>query len=153
MSAPVIRFAVLDEIPEIIDMVRASTALTLPSLSFDPEVTHQVIEEAIIDPYMLVAVGEDDDGLCGYVIGQIQLCWFGNDRVASDWMVYADDRAKGWLGYRLLSRFVDWAKENDARLINTLNLSDIPDAGFCRGLERLGYKRAGSLIQNVIEGG
>ncbi|MEX0385878.1 GNAT family N-acetyltransferase [Spiribacter onubensis] len=149
---PDIRDAVLEDLPEIIEMVRVSTASALPSLSFDPEVTHDVVEAGILDQNTLVAVAEDDEGLCGYVIGVINLCWFGNDRVASDWMVYAENRAKGWLGYRLLSRFVDWAKENDARLINTLNLSGIPDDGFCRGLERLGYKRAGSLIQNVIEG-
>lgn len=149
---PDIRDAVLEDLPEIIEMVRVSTASTLPSLSFDPDVTHDVVEEGILDQDMLVAVAEDDQGLCGYVIGQMSLCWFGNDRIASDWMVYSDERAKGWLGYRLLSRFVDWAKENNARLVNTINVSEIPDAGFCRVLERLGYKKTGSLIQNVIEG-
>lgn len=146
---PQIREASLKDIHDLVAMAREALAHIHPNLPFDPQITEQMIEEAILDDAMLVIVAEDKHGLCGLLIAKAELSWFGPGSVASDWLTYVDPRAKGWLWYRLLDAYTAWAEFLGVTVINTVNLSGKDDDRSVRAIGRLGYEKAGSMVRRI----
>jgi len=141
------RDAVLEDLPELIDLARAATQRTYPYLPFDPSITEEVFEEAILRDEATVAVADTANGLAGFVAGEINLSWFGDGRIASDWVTYASPNAGPWVGYQLHKCFVEWAKTKHADSIVTTNFSNLPDEGINRLFKRLGYEAVGSTVR------
>ena len=141
------RHAVLDELPELVALARAATRDAYPYLPFDPVVTEEVFEDVILKDEAMVWVAEDHSGLVGFVAGEINLSWFGDGRVASDWITYASPDAGPWVGYRLHKHFVDWARSQGADSIVATNFSNLPNDGMDRVFKRLGYEVVGSTVR------
>ena len=141
------RLAVLDELPELVGLVRSATEKAYPYLPFDPVVTEEVLEEAMLKDEAMVMVADADDGLAGFVAGEINLSWFGDGRVASDWITYATPTAGPWVGYQLHKHFVEWAKSKSVDSIVASNFSPLPDDGMNRVFKRLGYEVVGSTVR------
>ena len=147
---PSIRSARAEEVSEITEMARKGLSAIHPDLPFDSETAAGAIANAIDDPSMLVAVAEDEKGLCGLVIARGEYSWFGPGGVASDWVTYVEPRAKGWLWYRLLSTYVEWAESLGATVINTTNASGKDDKRSVHAIGRLGFNRVGSMVRKVV---
>jgi len=144
---PVIRDAGQVDLEGIVSMAETALASVHPDLPFDADITAEVIEQSIDDPSMLVCVAEDDIGLCGLLIARAEYSWFGPGSVASDWVTYAAPRARGWLWYRLIKAYTEWAIAMGATVINTANLSSKSDDGVVYAITRLGYDKAGSMVR------
>lgn len=144
-----IRAAEINEMPSLLEMAQAGLARVHPDLPFDESIAGEMIADAITNDSMIVAVAEDNEGLCGLLIAQAEYSWFGPGSVASDWITYVHPRAKGWLWYRLLDAYTRWARSIGVTVINTINLSGKPDDRSVHAISRLGYERAGSMVRQV----
>jgi len=125
-----IRLADIDEMPALLEMAQAGLARVHPDLPFDASIAGEMIADAITNDSMIVAVAEDNEGLCGLLIAEAEYSWFGPGSVASDWITYVHPRAKGWLWYRLLDVYTHWARSIRVTMINTINLRVNGPAGW-----------------------
>lgn len=144
---PVIRDAEQADLEGIVSMAKTALETVHPNLPFDANIAAETIEHSIEDPSMLVCVAEDEQGLCGLLIARAEYSWFGPGSVASDWVTYAAPRARGWLWYRLIKVYTEWAVGMGITVINTTNLSSKSDDGVVHAITRLGYDKAGSMVR------
>ena len=144
------REAVPGDLADLIRMAADGTARAYPGLPFDEAVAHETISEAIAGDDALVLIAYEDSTPVGFVIGQIVLSWFGDGRVAKDWITYADQAAHPWVFYNLHKQFVAWAKSRGADNIITSNFSGLSDTAMRRVLQRLGYTPVGTTARQSI---
>jgi len=130
-------------------MAQHGAAQAYPVLPFDPSVARTSLAEAITDSDSLVLVAEESDGLVGFVVGQIVLSWFGDGRVAKDWITYSTPRAHPWVFYNLHKRYVKWACVAGADNLITSNFSGRSDRAMRKVLTRLGYTLSGTMAQQA----
>lgn len=150
---PIIREAGIDDLPEIIPMAQDALSQIHPHLPSDAEVLAATIQDGIAAQFAAVLVAEDADGLCGLLIAKAEPSWFGPGWVASDWLTYVKSRAKGWLWYRLVEVYADWAESLGVNVINTINLSGKNDARAVHAISRLGFEKAGSMVRRITPTG
>jgi len=144
---PDYRQAVLEDLPELVGLARQAAADIYPYLPFDADITEEMLEGAILNDNALVYVCDTDAGLSGFVAGEIMLSWFGDGRVASDWVTYAGPCADAWTGYRLHRGFVRWAEDAGVESIVASNFSNLPDARMSEVFHRMGYEFVGSTFR------
>ena len=68
----------------VLEMAETGLACVHPDLLFAPSIAREMIADAIANDSMIVAIAEDDEGLCGLLIAKAECSWFGPGWVASD---------------------------------------------------------------------
>lgn len=92
----------------------------------------------------LLVVAEHHGERVGGLGAEVVESRFMDGQVALLWSLYADEGRSGAVGVPLLRRYVEWATERGADLIEANNSASMDDPAFMRIAERLGFRRSGS---------
>ena len=98
----------------------------------------------VTSPNGLLVVAEQDGERVGGLAANIVDSHFMEGKVAMLWSLYADDGHGGRVTLPLLRRYVEWAVDHGANLIEANNSASMDDQVFMRICGRLGFKRSGS---------
>ena len=143
------RIAQHTDLDQLTAMAGDATQKAYPALPFDAKVARQSLTEAIESVDSIVIVAEETCGLVGFVVGQVVLSWFGDGRVAKDWITYSAPGSHPWIFYNLHKRYVAWAFDVGADNLITSNFSGRSDRAMRKVLTRLGYTPSGTMAQQA----
>ncbi len=135
-----IRAAVLDDVPALLDMAVQFHASSGYSrfISLDKQVVQYLLRSLIEMPTGAVFVAESFGGeLSGAILGMIVPHFIAGQQVATELGWWVDPGSRGLTGPRLLERFEKWAKDSGAMLITMIEPPDSPKVGAL--YERRGY--------------
>ena len=69
--------------------------------------------------HMLIAVAEDDDKICGYVLGNYNPCFYASGNAAWVAEILVQEPYRGQdIGRKLMHYFETWAKRNNCILVS-----------------------------------
>lgn len=141
-----IREALIDDLVPLLILIRNMLdESAYAGLPFDAEIAAETVVVCIRRPDRLALVVEQDGVLEGFLLAKTEQTWFGPARIATDLMVYTTEQARRQ-GYHLERQYVAWARRRASR-IQTLNVSNMDDTRWQRAMGRLGYHRAGSIME------
>ena len=109
--------------------------------SWDAKKTQEVFLKTLPMKEVETFVAEVDGEIAGYLVGQVTEPLFSSQKVASEiaWFVSKDYRHTK-AGFKLMSFYENWAKEQGAKFIGMAYLENIADLG--KVYKRMGYTKA-----------
>jgi len=136
-----IREATLDDSFDVLMLAHQFGKEAPPCYKFNKVKAEAFFERALTDPTMVWFVSEDDDGICGFIVGHFPDHPFNDASTAIElaWFVTKDKR-KGTTAMRLVRAFDDWAKDLGARWISMSDIVGIQD--LTQLYTRQGYQLA-----------
>ena len=103
-----------------------------------------------------VFVAEQDDTICGFIIGALSRVYLIGDKlVAQDMFLVADDGAPAFACSKLIDAYIAWAEACPKVIEINLSWTDILETGPAMGAvyERKGFVRCGAVYRrNLAEG-
>lgn len=149
-----VRTAILDDLPDILDMGAALHAESprYAALSYNAAKVEARARDVIPGGGALVA--EMNGKIIGMIAGFVCEHWFSDDKIASDYTFYVKPEHRGGRAALLLVRgFEGWAYLNGAKDIVPGTSTLINAEGTARFYEKLGYERSGyGFFKRVIHG-
>jgi GNAT superfamily N-acetyltransferase len=145
----VIRRATEDDLTAIMDMAQALHAESDVSMwGFDPNVAFAYVRRFVLDPVKILLV---DDAYKGCLLGHITSYAFGPTRLAIEDYWYVKPEHRGSIvGFRLLDKFLAWAKINGADEAMIGIGTGINVANSSRMMERAGFRPVGGMFKKVL---
>lgn len=142
-----VRTATEADVPELLEMGRAMHAES-------PRYRHRHYSPDKVEQFArrLVATGgthvaEIDGRIVGMFAGFVVEDWFGNDRVASDFVVYVRPEHRGSSAFvRLVKAFEKWAAGQGAVEIAPGVSTEVDPDKTVALYERLGYRALGARV-------
>lgn len=157
MASYIVRYARPVEVDEIAAIVgRVWDESIYAPLTFDHEKTANLLVEGILCRpgwFLKVIAEKETNKVVGGLLGRIETILTSPDKVAYDvsMMIDKDHRGKCIKQFiSLLDEFALWGAANDAKIIKVGVSSGIKVDSASTFLERLGFKRAGSMHSMVV---
>jgi GNAT superfamily N-acetyltransferase len=119
------------------------------NLNYDPHKLRLLYESIKAYPARLCAfVAEEGDKKVGMFVGGIAEFYFGNDKLASDLLLFVTKEHRGSTAApRLIKAYIAWAKANEARSINLGISTSINVDRTAKLYEKLGFTLDGHLFR------
>lgn len=120
------------------------------SLKYSIKKCHALGEFMIVDKRYFAVVAEEKDEIVGMFIGYLAEWPYGDELVATDLLVFVDERFRGGTTFvRLIKPFEKWAKEQGVNQIRP-GTSVGNNKKLLSFYRRLGYKNVGySFLKEV----
>lgn len=147
------RRALPDDIPGIMALAREMHAETsFRKLSFSAPKAATEVLSCILNPNMLVLVGEKDGKILGIIAAYLDTPYFSDDLVVYDHIWYVGKEGRGsMVGPRLLKHVAEWARLCRAKAVFVTLGSDVSQERVGKLVERLGYSRLGGYYRKDID--
>jgi hypothetical protein len=115
------------------------------SLPYNASKTRAFLKGAMKDPSVQVFVAIKDHNVCGVLIGSVDVVLFSHVLMATDLAFIAD--AGGEL---LLDRFLAWAKQRGAAIVEMVSSQAEGYERYSRLLEHKGFERSGGVFRLTL---
>jgi len=103
------------------------------------------------NPNCFVALSYKDKTPVGAFVGVVTEMWFSSDKAGYDLFVYVKPKNRGGMtAVRLIKKFEDFCKANNAKTINLGSSAEIATESAKRLYKKLGYKECGFLSHKEI---
>lgn len=147
------RRAYPEDLPAIVALAEEMHAETsFRSLSFSKSKAAAEVLSCILNPNMLVLVGEKDGRILGMIAAYLDKPYFSDDLVVYDHIWYVGKEGRGsMVGPRLLKHVAEWARLCRAKAVFVTLGSDVSQERVGKLVERLGYSRLGGYYRKDID--
>lgn len=119
----------------------------------DQKAAHIILSSTDDNSPYFMRVAEADGELIGMFLGVVTEYFFSEELIAMEQVVFIHpDKRKGAsrLLVQMFSQFEEWAKQQGAREVCLGVTSGIAGDGYESFIERVGYRRAGSIFKREI---
>lgn len=97
-------------------------------------------------------VVERDGEIIGFLMASVDEGYFTDEKTTSDLLVYVKPEWRGSRAfYLLITEYIAWAKEQDAKLIFLSNSTGYEPEKIGKLYERLGFHRVGGIFQMEVQ--
>lgn len=144
------RHATADDIPRLVELGRLMHAESpfYSRMTFDAEKLAATIAHTIESPRGFARVLEQEEGIQGGMLALVTPHWFSKDLAACDLALFIDPMYRGGLGaVRLLNAYAVWARDAGATLVQFGIMTGVNVETTARLCERLGWRRAGMVME------
>lgn len=145
-----IRDATFDDLPQLVELGRVMHAESprFARLTFSAGRLHLTLA-ALIEAGQFLRVGTDEAGaVVGGMAGMVTQHWASDDLVANELALFvAPEYRGGLLAVRLLTRYLQWAAERGAVIIQAGVTTGVDTETTARLYERMGLKRCGVILE------
>jgi len=147
------RRAYPEDLPAIVALAEEMHAETsFRSLSFSKSKAAAEVLSCILNPNMLVLVGEKDGRILGLIAAYLDKPYFSEDLVVYDHIWYVGKEGRGsMVGPRLLKHVAEWARLCRAKAVFVTLGSDVSQERVGKLVERLGYSRLGGYYRKDVD--
>lgn len=147
------RRAYPEDLPAIVALAEEMHAETsFRTLSFSKSKAAAEVLSCILNPDMLVLVGEKDGRILGMIAAYLDKPYFSEDLVVYDHIWYVGKEGRGsMVGPRLLKHVAEWARLCRAKAVFVTLGSDVSQERVGKLVERLGYSRLGGYYRKDID--
>lgn len=146
-----IRAATLDDLPQLLRLGAAMHAESprFSRLHFSAVRLEATLRALMDSPRGFVMVASADSGwLVGGMVAVAAPHWASDDLIATDLALFIAPAARGGLlPARLLSRYVQWARQLGAQIIQAGVTTGIEPETTARLYERMGLTRCGVILE------
>lgn len=142
-----------DDLSSIMVLAKEMHAETsFRTLSFNDAKAATEVLSCILNPNMLVVVGEKDGKILGIIAAHLDKPYFSEDLVVYDHIWYVGKEGRGsMVGPRLLKHVAEWARLCGAKAVFVTLGSDVSQDRVGKLVERLGYSRLGGYYRKDID--
>lgn len=140
MDAKLIRAAVFDDLPQLVELARCYHAEAHAGYPFDPEHVAEQFRSRTIDTIDGICLKlERDREIVGFLAATVSTLFMANVRAAIElaWYVRPDARGRGGV---LIDAFEDWARWKGCA-VSALGMDEFPEASRSEALARLYVRR------------
>lgn len=147
--AILVRRAIPADVDRMVAMGQAMHAeSTCAHLNFNAAKFKNLLLSAAASPNRLALVAASGEQLHGMLLGYVVEYFFGNDKVASDQLVYVAPNWRGTLAAKkLITAYRDWAASLGAKEVGLGTTTGVNTERTGRFYERLGFARVGAVYK------
>lgn len=145
-----IRNATVDDVPALVDLGRLMHAESprFSRMTFSATRLAQTLRGLIAADQFVMVAADGGGPLVGGMVAMVMPHWASDDLMATDLALFVAPGARGaLLPARLLSRYISWARERGAVLIQAGLTTGVETETTARLYERMGLVRCGVIME------
>jgi len=141
------------DIPILIQMgLRAHLESEYRNMRFSPEKCERLGQAMNSLSNLQCFVVERNEEIIAFLMASVEEGYFTNEKTASDLLVYVKPEWRGGRAfYMLVFEYIEWAKEQDVKLIFLSNSTGYEPAKVGRLYEHLGFHQVGGIFQMEVK--